>query len=118
MKERKKSLSPLLLGSTLFFRETFDDMSLTMKTLENYPIDTIFGSSQDFCSIDKNYPLICSHVQQMFSVDPIDNDEVKKRWMKLTNVSIDDDPENADDRIVCFHSMLFSNSSTKFLPST
>lgn len=113
-----KSLSPLLLGSTLFFRKTFDDMSLTIKTLENYPIDTILGSSKDFRLIDKDYPLICSHVQQMFSIDSIDNDEVKNRWMTLTNVLIDDDQENADDRIVCFHSMLFCNSSTKFLPST
>ena len=112
-----KSLSPWLLGSTLFFRDTFDDASILQKTLQNYPIDTICGSEKDYRLLDRDRPAISSQLQQLFSVEPIEDAEVKDRWRKLTNLSIDDGEEMADERSVSFHSTFVTNRSSS-LPLT
>jgi len=86
----KISLAPWLLGSTIFYKEA-DDITTTLKTFENYPIDTFCASQSDYQMLDKPQQLQTNvHLKQLLSTEPIIDPMVKSRWYSLTNLHIQD----------------------------
>lgn len=90
----KISLAAWLLGSTIFYKQT-EDIQTMIETFEKYPIDTFCASENDYQILNK-HPLQQqqqqnnTHLQQLFSIEPIIDPMVKFRWHSLTNLHIQD----------------------------
>ncbi|CAF1082582.1 unnamed protein product [Adineta steineri] len=94
----KISLAPWLLGSTIFHKET-DNIETIFKTFENYPIDTFCASQSNYQLLDKQQQFQNNiQLKQLFSVEPIIDPIIKTRWHSLTNLHIQDDFPDSNNK--------------------
>ena len=85
----KISLAPWLLGSGILYGPA-DHADAMLKTLQTHPIDTLCGSAKDFDILVRDDPHQKTHLEQLLSVDSIDDASVKRRWHSLTHLHIQD----------------------------
>ena len=84
----KISFAPWLLGSTIFSKD-IDNIETMFKTFEANPIDTFCASETDYHMLDKQQPN-STHLEQLLSTEPINDQAIKSQWYSATNLHIRD----------------------------
>jgi hypothetical protein len=83
------SIAPWLFGSSIFHKET-ENLNSVLNTLEEYPIDTLCTSSNNYQMIEnQKQQKTQTHLKQLFSTEPI-IPMIKSQWQSLTNLIIRD----------------------------
>jgi hypothetical protein len=87
--QNKISLTPWLLGATILYRDT-NDLTTMLKTFETFPIDTFCASQNEYQLLDQEQPSKKIHLEQLLSIERIEDPGVKARWQALTGLEIQD----------------------------
>jgi acyl-coenzyme A synthetase/AMP-(fatty) acid ligase len=85
----KFSFAPWLLGSTIFCKD-IDNIENMFKTFEANPIDTFCASEPEYHMLDKQQQPDSTHLEQLLSTEPINDQAIKSRWYSATNLHIRD----------------------------
>jgi acyl-coenzyme A synthetase/AMP-(fatty) acid ligase len=80
----------MVIGSTIFCKQIYDIKTI-FQTFAKYPIDTFCASQNDYQMLDQQEQRKNNtHLQHLFSTEPIIDAMIKFRWYSSTNLHIQD----------------------------